>query len=271
MVDGVAGDGPIPPITTPPAAVRTLTATYTRPYQMHASIGPSAALAEWDDGNLTVWSHTQGIFVVRAALAQALGVEIEKVRVIHVEGPGCYGHNGADDAMLDAALLARAVPGRPVLLKWMREDEHAWEPYGPPMVVKVQASVDAAGRLCDWNHDTWSHTHLYRALPFGERSAFVAAWHRETPMPAWKAQPVTFYHAGHPSQCRSALHHPGPPHRQAFRRGSAAPHVRAAQPRRLCERVRDRVVHGRAGTRDRRRPARLPVAAPRRRRALAPC
>jgi CO/xanthine dehydrogenase Mo-binding subunit len=64
------------------------------------------------------------------------------------------------------------------------------------MVVKVQASVDAAGRLCDWNHDTWSHTHMYRALPYGERSAFIAAWHRETPMPAWKAQPVTFYHAG---------------------------------------------------------------------------
>jgi CO/xanthine dehydrogenase Mo-binding subunit len=196
VVDGVAGDEPIPLITTPPAAVRTLAATYTRPYQMHASIGPSAALAEWRDGSLTVWSHTQGVFVVRAALAQALGVEIDRVRAIHVEGPGCYGHNGADDAMLDAALLARAVPGRPVLLKWTREDEHAWEPYGPPMVVKVQASVDAAGRLCDWNHDTWSHTHMYRALPYGERSAFVAAWHRETPMPAWRAQPVTFYHAG---------------------------------------------------------------------------
>jgi nicotinate dehydrogenase subunit B len=196
VVDGVAGDDPIPPIATPAAAVRTLAARYTRPYQMHASIGPSAALAEWRDGSLTVWSHTQGVFVVRAALAQALGIESDGVRVIHVEGPGCYGHNGADDAMLDAALLARAVPGRPVLLKWMREDEHAWEPYGPPMVVEVQASVDAAGRLCDWNHDTWSHTHMYRALPYGERSAFVAAWHRETPMPAWKAQPVTFYHAG---------------------------------------------------------------------------
>ena len=196
VVDGVAGDEPIPPVTTPPAAVRTVAATYTRPYQMHASIGPSAALAEWRDGSLTVWSHTQGVFVLRAALAQALGVEADRVRAIHVEGAGCYGHNGADDAMLDAALLARAVPGRPVLLKWMREDEHAWEPYGPPMVVKVQASVDAAGRLCDWNHDTWSHTHMYRALPFGERSALVAAWHRETRMPAWKAQPVTFYHAG---------------------------------------------------------------------------
>jgi CO/xanthine dehydrogenase Mo-binding subunit len=196
VVGGVAGDGPIPPIAPPAGAVRTLAATYTRPYQMHASVGPSAALAEWHDGNLTVWSHSQGIFVVRAALAEALGVNVERIRAIHVEGPGCYGHNGADDAALDAALVARAVPGRPVLLKWTREDEHAWEPYGPPMVVKVQASIDASGRLCDWNHDTWSHTHMDRALPFGGRSALLAAWHRETPMPRWKAHPVTFYHAG---------------------------------------------------------------------------
>ena len=87
------------------------------------------------------------------------------MHAIHVEGPGCYGHNGADDVALDAALLARAVPGRPVLLKWMREDEHAWEPYGSPMVVKVQASVDADGTAVDWNHDTWSHTHMCRAAP----------------------------------------------------------------------------------------------------------
>jgi nicotinate dehydrogenase subunit B len=196
VVGGVAGDEPIPPIATPAGAVVTLAATYTRPYQMHASIGPSAALAEWHDGGLTVWSHSQGIFVIRAALAQALGIERDTVHAIHVEGPGCYGHNGADDVALEAALLARAVPERPVLLKWMREEEHAWEPYGSPMVVKVQASVDADGRLCDWNHDTWSHTHMYRPLPFGERSAFLAAWHRERPMPAWEPQPMTFYHAG---------------------------------------------------------------------------
>ena len=69
---------------------------YTRPYQMHASIGPSAALAEWRDGALTIWSHSQGIFVLR--LAQALGIDVENVRAIHVPGPGCYGHNGADGA-----------------------------------------------------------------------------------------------------------------------------------------------------------------------------
>ena len=118
------------------------------------------------------------------------------VRLIHVEGPGCYGHNGADDAAFDAALLARAVPGRPVLLKWTREDEHAWEPYGPAMVVQVQASLGAEGQLLDWNHDVWSNTHIARALPYGERSALVAAWHRAAPMPPPQPIPMLAYHVG---------------------------------------------------------------------------
>src|SRR5204862_7656452 len=126
---------------------------YTRPYQMHASIGPSAALAEWRDDALTVWSHSQGIFVLRVALAQAIGIEVEKVHAIHVEGPGCYGHNGADDAALDAALLARAVPGRPTQAQWLREDDFAWEHYGAAMVVKTRDAVGAGGRIVDWHMD----------------------------------------------------------------------------------------------------------------------
>jgi CO/xanthine dehydrogenase Mo-binding subunit len=196
VVDGVAQEGSAPPLAPDPRAAFALAATYTRPYQMHASIGPSAALAEWRNGALTVWSHTQGVYPIRAALAQALGLEAERVSVVHVEGPGCYGHNGADDAAFDAALIARAVPERPVLLQWTREDEHAWEPYGPAAVVKVAASVDASGRLLDWSHDTWSNTHLLRALPYGDRTAFVGAARRETPMRFARPQPATFYHAG---------------------------------------------------------------------------
>ena len=196
VVEGVASEGAIEPIAVPAGAARTLAATYTRPYQMHASIGPSAALAEWRDDALTIWSHSQGIFVLRMALAQALGIEVESVHAIHVPGPGCYGHNGADDAALDAAIIGRVVPGRPVLLKWMREDEHAWEPYGPAMVVKVQASLDASGQLLDWNHDTWSTTHVSRALPYGDRSALLGAWHRAAPLPAPRPQPMTVYHGG---------------------------------------------------------------------------
>jgi len=196
VIDGVPVEGPIDPVEAPPDAAHTLRATYTRPYHMHASIGPSAAMAEWADGTLTVWTHSQGVFLLRDALAQALGVDSAQVRAIHVEGPGCYGHNGADDAALDAALLARAVPGRPVLLKWTREDEHAWEPYGPAMVVKVQASLDCHGRLLDWNHDTWSNTHMARPLPYGDRSALLAAWHLHSPMERPKPFPMLAYHAG---------------------------------------------------------------------------
>jgi CO/xanthine dehydrogenase Mo-binding subunit len=196
VVDGVPIEGPVDPIAAPAGAARTLEATYTRPYHMHASIGPSAALAHWLDGALTVWSHSQGVSVLRRALAQALAVDAETIRVVHVAGPGCYGHNGADDAALDAALLARAVPGRAVRLQWTREDEHAWEPYGPAMVVKIQASLDDRGNLLDWNHDVYSNTHLGRAFPHGDRSALIAAWHLATPLPRQRPMPMLFYHAG---------------------------------------------------------------------------
>jgi len=114
------------------SATRTLQAVYRRPYQMHGSIGPSCAVASFDGDALTVWSHAQGMFPLRQAIAEMLRLPEEKVRCIHMEGAGCYGHNGADDAAADAALLARALPGRPVRVQWMREQEHQSEPYGLP-------------------------------------------------------------------------------------------------------------------------------------------
>src|SRR5207245_3810358 len=101
------------------AAVKTLDALYTRPYQCHGSIGPSCAVAQWQDGRLTVWTHSQGVFPLRGDLAKAFGVEAKDIRCIHAEGAGCYGHNRADDVALDAALLARAPGGRPVQLQWL--------------------------------------------------------------------------------------------------------------------------------------------------------
>src|SRR6185436_8583023 len=94
----------------------------TRPYQAHGSIGPSCAVAQWTDGKLQVWTHSQGVYPLRGDLANALGLEPSAVRCTHAEGAGCYGHNGADDVALDAALLARATNGRPVKLQWMRDD-----------------------------------------------------------------------------------------------------------------------------------------------------
>jgi len=190
VVDGTPVDDPIPPIETPAGAAHTLAATYCRPYHMHASLGPSAAVAQLIDGKLTVWTHSQGVYPLRAGLAQVLGMSEDDIRAIHMDGPGCYGHNGADDAALDAALLARALPGRPVSLKWTRADENTWEPYGAATVVKMQASLSADGEVINWNHDVWGYTHIGRARAGGGTSGLLAAWHLAEPFTRPQPRPI---------------------------------------------------------------------------------
>ncbi|WP_426426305.1 molybdopterin cofactor-binding domain-containing protein [Bradyrhizobium genosp. A] len=145
--------------------------TFSRPYLTHGSIGPSCALALFQDGELTVWTHTQGVFFLRDAIAGMLRMPVEKVRCIHAEGAGCYGHNGADDAAADAAMLAMAMPGRPVRVQLMREQENAWDPFGPGMVVKLRAAVGADGTIADWHHEVWSQSHMMRPGPPGTLTA----------------------------------------------------------------------------------------------------
>ena len=144
-----------------PAGAKTIEATFHRPYQAHAAIAPSCAVAEFKDGKLTVWTHSQGVYPLRATIARALGMQPRDIRCVHAEGAGCYGHNGADDVAFDAAMLARAVNGQPVRLQWMRDDEFKWEPYGPAMTMKVKGAV-AGGRVVDWNYDVWSQSHNMR-------------------------------------------------------------------------------------------------------------
>ena len=144
------------------APARRLQARYTKPYGMHGSIGPSCALAQADGDGVTVWTHTQGVYPQRAALAELLRLPPAQVRCIHVEGSGCYGHNGADDVAADAALIARALPGRPVRVQWMREQENTAEPFSPAMVAEVSAALDAEGRIVDWDYGVWSNTHNQR-------------------------------------------------------------------------------------------------------------
>jgi CO/xanthine dehydrogenase Mo-binding subunit len=153
---------------------KTIEATYTRPYQSHGSIGPSCAVAQFADGAMTVWTHTQGVYPDRQGIAEMLRMPPASVHLIHVEGSGCYGHNGADDAAADAALIARALPGRPVRVQWMREQEHAWEPFGPAMVTKLKASLDAGGKIADWNFEVFSNTHSMRP---GGAGSLLAAQH----------------------------------------------------------------------------------------------
>jgi CO/xanthine dehydrogenase Mo-binding subunit len=142
--------------------VKRVRAAYTKPYIAHASIGPSCALARWKGDKLEVWTHSQGIFGLRQDLAKILRMREEDIVVAHAEGAGCYGHNGADDVALDAALLARAAGGRPVRLQWMREDEFAWEPYGAAMAFELEASLDGAGTIVSWRHELWSNGHTHR-------------------------------------------------------------------------------------------------------------
>jgi len=197
IFSGTAVDDPIPPIEAPKGAASTLQAAYYRPYHMHGSLGPSAAIAQMVDGKLTIWSHTQGAFMLQASIANALKMDKADVRVIHAEGAGCYGHNGADDAGMDAALLARAFPGWPVSLKWMRADEHTWEPYGAAMVMKMHASLDDDGTVIDWNHDVWSYPHTTRPRPTDDgTSGLIAAWHLEQPFPKTKPRLMIRSHFG---------------------------------------------------------------------------
>ncbi len=148
-------------------AARNVSVRYTKPWLLHGSIGPSCAVALFKDGVMTVWTHTQGVYPLRTALAQLLQLPIEKVHCIHTEGSGCYGHNGADDAAGDAALAAMAVPGRPVRLQWMREQEHGWEPLGTAMLVEAEASLDAQNHIASWRYDVWSPSHNGRPVTAG--------------------------------------------------------------------------------------------------------
>jgi CO/xanthine dehydrogenase Mo-binding subunit len=172
----------------PAGSLRRFEAAYSKPYIAHASIGPSCALARCEAGRFTVWSHAQGPHHLQRQLAKALGVETSAVDVIHKDGAGCYGHNGADDVALDAALLARAC-GRPVLVQWTREDELAWSPYGSAMVVRLAAALDASGRVVDWQHEIWSHTHIARP-GWSEGVNLLAAWHVDPPFTVPPAKDV---------------------------------------------------------------------------------
>lgn len=168
----------------------TLKASYFKPYQMHGSIGPSCAVALFTDGMLHVWTHTQGVYPLRDALAKMLHMSPDKVHLIGVPGSGCYGHNGADDVAADAALAAVALPGRPVRLQWMREDEHAWEPYGTAMRMEAEARLDTSGKISHWRYALWSDSHSSR--PGGNPGNLLAA--RYLPQPF--EQPGSGYSGG---------------------------------------------------------------------------
>ena len=132
--------------------VKTIKSTFDFAIQLHGSIGPSCAVAELKDGKLTSWSASQATHNLRKQLAQMLAMSPDNVRCIYIEGAGCYGRNGHEDAAGDAALLAKAI-GRPVRVQWSRADEHGWEPKGPPTLIDVRAGMGDGGNVTAWESD----------------------------------------------------------------------------------------------------------------------
>ncbi len=166
----------------PPADEMLVEATFSRPYIAHASLGPSVGVAEYVDGHLTVWSHGQGMHPLRKNIAAALDFPLDNITCHHLHGPGCYGHNGADDAGFDAAIIALALPGTPIRLQWTREDECRYEPVSPAMAVTVKVALDADGKPTDWTTEVWSGTHVQR--PGTTSGYLLAADALENPPPA---------------------------------------------------------------------------------------
>jgi CO/xanthine dehydrogenase Mo-binding subunit len=136
------------------AAKTRLKAEFYWPLQTHGSMGPSCAVADLRDGKAVIWTASQGTHSFRRAFAGFLGLPLDKVRLIYLDGAGCYGMNGHDDAAADAALMSRAV-GRPVRVQWMREDEHRFDPKGPPQLLALEGTLGDDGRIAAWRTEMW--------------------------------------------------------------------------------------------------------------------
>jgi len=162
VVDGQPDQaGGIPPPLPDPDH----TARYERPFTLHGALAPSASMATWADGKLSVVTHSQGIYPLRDSIAESLGLDPDQVELSHVPGSGCYGHNGADDAAFEAAIVAMTLPDRPILLKWSRQDEHAYEPFGTAMAVELAASLDRSGNIAAFSAEAIGGTHRGRPRP----------------------------------------------------------------------------------------------------------
>jgi nicotinate dehydrogenase subunit B len=150
----VARKGDVSALASPGPAVRTVAATYWWPVQTHGSLGPSCGVADVRADRAIIWTPSQSTHRFRQAFARILGLPPERVRLIYVDGAGSYGQNGYEDAACDAALLSKAV-GRPVRVQWSRQDEHGWDPKGPPQLLDCRAAVDARGEVVAWETEAW--------------------------------------------------------------------------------------------------------------------
>jgi CO/xanthine dehydrogenase Mo-binding subunit len=166
----------------PGQRTRKVKRQYTRPYIAHASIAPSCAIAQWNGDRVHVWTHSQGVYLLRADMALVLRMPVENITVEHLEGAGCYGHNAADDVALDAVLLARAAGGKPVRVQWSRADEMTHGPFGAAMAIEIEADLDAQNEIVAWRHSIWSNGHAARPGR-GTKPTLLAGYELADPFP----------------------------------------------------------------------------------------
>ena len=185
---------------------RTIQRQYTRPYIAHASMAPSCAIAQWSGDRVHVWTHSQGVYLLRADMALVLKMPAENITVEHLEGAGCYGHNAADDVAMDAALLAKAAGGRPVRVQWTRADEMTHGPFGAAMAIEIEADLDADNEIVGWRHAIWSNGHAARPGR-AAKPTLLAGYELADPfpgrLPAIRRRPPAAARAAIP--CRSTI------------------------------------------------------------------
>jgi nicotinate dehydrogenase subunit B len=165
------------------SAAQTLEVQYHYPIQMHGPMGASCAVASVDGQTATIWSATQGVYPLRDAIATALNLPSVNVRVVYVEGSGCYGLNGADNSALDAAVISQQV-GKPVRVQYMRADEHKWENYGQPFLHDMRGGLDADGNLMAWDGTYWTASRGGRPGPPANLPTGILLGLPELPLPA---------------------------------------------------------------------------------------
>jgi nicotinate dehydrogenase subunit B len=167
--------------------------TYSRPFVAHAALAPSCGLAEYRAGHLSVWSHTQAVYPLRNSIADILGLQRAQVTVRHAHGAGCYGHNGADDAALDAAVIALQIPDRCIRVQWRREEEFGFEPVSTAHMTRLRAVLDDNGHPVDWTAEVWAGSHVQRPVFGGTMLAHEAM---PNPPPPAKANDPTEANGG---------------------------------------------------------------------------
>ena len=167
--------------------------TYSRPFVAHAALAPSCGLAEYRGGHLSVWSHTQGVYPLRNSISDILGLKRDQVTVRHAHGAGCYGHNGADDAALDAAIIAMQIQDHCIRVQWRREEEFGFEPISTAHMTRLRAALDEDGRPIDWTAEVWAGPHVQRSVFGGNMLAHEAL---PNPPPAPKSNDPTEANGG---------------------------------------------------------------------------